>query len=340
MFVPIDRECRRSTTCDGAFSVALACLLYGACSGPAGPTTRAPLSLSCPAAVTVSSASGQPAVAVYSAPSTTGGTPPETTTCMPQSGSAFPVGSTTVTCTTTDAGRQSASCQFVVRVVLPSQLTATDFLAFGDSITAGEVGTSGGALSQLEPSLAYPGQLQSALQQRYPRQSIVVVNDGLAGETAAAGAVRLPGELSRYHPNVLLLLEGINDIHGSTGPSGIAPAIAALQTMIEQARGSGAQVVIGTLLPATPGALLPGTVALIVPFNAQLVPMATSSGAFIVDLHAAFLADMTDWIGPDGLHPTVAGYAELAQLFASAIESDFGTQNPARHGDRQARSTR
>lgn len=335
-------EFRYTTRSERALSIVLACcLLGGACSGPAGPVIDPlPLTLSCPAPVMVSSASGQPVVAVYTAPNVSGGTRPMTTTCTPQSGSAFPVGSTTVSCTTTDADHQSASCQFVVMVVESPRLTVTSFLAFGDSITAGEIASADGSLTSLDPSLAYPAQLQSALRQRNASQAIVVVNDGLTGETAAAGAVRLPGELGRYHPNVLLLLEGINDIHGSVGPSGIPPAIMALQTMIEEARGSGAQVIIGTLLPANPGALLPGTISLIVPFNAQLVPMATSSGAFVVDLHSAFLADMPDWIGPDGLHPTEAGYQELAQLFLTAIQADFGTPNRARRFDRSALSSR
>jgi hypothetical protein len=82
-------------------------------------------------------------------------------------------------------------------------------------------------------------------------------------------------------------------------------------------------VIVGTLLPATPGALLPGTVDLIDPFNTQLVPMALANGALVVDLHSAFAADVPDWIGPDGLHPTIAGYQEMAQLFFDTIRTSF-----------------
>jgi lysophospholipase L1-like esterase len=69
--------------------------------------------------------------------------------------------------------------------------------------------------------------------------------------------------------------------------------------------------------------LPPDTAALIVPFNAQLVPLAQASGATVVDLYSAFVSDAPDWIGPDGLHLTVAGYQEMAQLFFSAIRTNF-----------------
>jgi lysophospholipase L1-like esterase len=216
-------------------------------------------------------------------------------------------------------------------VVASPRLSLTEFLAFGDSITAGLItGADGSTLSAIDPSLAYPGELHAFLQQRYATQPIVVVNDGISGETAAQGAARLPGELARYHPQVMLLLEGVNDLHGSVGPVGIPPAISAVQSMIQQAQSSGVQVVIGTLLPAVPGALFQSTVDLIAPFNDQLVPMAVASGAHLVDLHSAFLADMADWIGPDGLHPSQAGYQELAQLFFAAIQTTFETPTAAR----------
>lgn len=204
------------------------------------------------------------------------------------------------------------------------RLSVTRFLAFGDSITAGAIaGADGVTLSFVDPTLAYPGELQTSLRQRYAAQPIVVVNDGLSGETAVDGAARLPAELSRYHPQVVLLLEGVNDLHGRVGQDGFPPALSALRIMIQQANAAGAEVVVGTLPPAVPGALFPSTVALIAPFNAELVPMALESGARVVDLHSALLADVANWIGPDGLHLSVAGYQELAHVFFDSIQANF-----------------
>jgi lysophospholipase L1-like esterase len=211
----------------------------------------------------------------------------------------------------------------------------TNFLAFGDSITAGEVpdstDTSTGRikLRALQPALAYPAQLQMMLAQRYPAEalSIVVHNDGLQGETAANGVGRLasPSDGFANYPEtqVLLLLEGVNDIAGDN-PSEIGPAINALRSMIRNAKGRGARVLVGTLLPMIPGDKRAGPADLVVPFNNQLVPMALSEGAIVVDLYSPFLADLTDWISPlDGLHPTPAGYQEMALLFLNAIKANF-----------------
>jgi lysophospholipase L1-like esterase len=289
--------------------------------------------------VTLTSAAGQSVVGNYGAPAATGGTPPIAINCSPTSGSVFPLGSTTVSCTATDAQHNTARCTVVITVAASPRLSVTNLLAFGDSITAGEI-SNGIAVTPIDPSEAYPAVLARLLKQRYPGQSMTVVNDGKSGETAAQGADRLPRDQAAYHPDLLLLLEGINDLHGSVGPAGIPPAIAALNTMMVDARSRGVRVIVGTLLPANPGALLPGTVALIAPFNAQLVPVAAADGAVIVDLYSAFLADMTDWIGPDGLHPTPAGYQELAQLFFGAVVKNFEVPSASAPPRRAAASER
>ena len=82
---------------------------------------------------------------------------------------------------------------------------------------------------------------------------------------------------------------------------------------------------VGTLLPEIASDLTHGgTPDLIVPFNTQLVPAATNAGARVVDLYSTIAMDVTDWISPyDGLHPTQAGYQEIALVWFNAIRSAF-----------------
>ncbi|MBK6425846.1 MAG: HYR domain-containing protein [Blastocatellia bacterium] len=87
------------------------------CSTTAGPscsftvTVTAGCSITCPANITTSNTSGQcGAVVNYPAPTATPGC--GTVTCTPASGSTFPIGTTTVNCSTT-AG---PSCSFTVTV--------------------------------------------------------------------------------------------------------------------------------------------------------------------------------------------------------------------------------
>src|SRR4029453_11805072 len=70
---------------------------------------------------------------------------PISSSCSPASGSRFALGATLITCTAEDARHLTASCSFEVQIRAapprPPQLSATRFVAFGDSITAGVTAT-------------------------------------------------------------------------------------------------------------------------------------------------------------------------------------------------------
>ena len=205
-------------------------------------------------------------------------------------------------------------------------LSATRFLAFGDSMTAGKV-----ASGVIDASISYPTQLLSMLQHQYATQAFMMTNDGLNNETAAdyglgGGVTRLDPELVRYQPEVLLLLEGANDLNAG-GAANIPTAIQALQTMIRTARARNVRVVIATLPPQIaqpPGAIVrSNSAALVAPFNAQLIQMASSEQTPVVDLYTGMLPRVTDWIDTDGLHPNAAGYQQMAGLFLTTVSSTF-----------------
>jgi hypothetical protein len=60
-------------------------------------------------------------VVTYPAPKATDNCAIASIVCSPPSGSLFPVGGTTVTCTATDTGDNTATCQFVVNVRKPGK---------------------------------------------------------------------------------------------------------------------------------------------------------------------------------------------------------------------------
>ncbi len=258
---------------------------------------------------------------------------------------------TSVACTVTDALKRSQSCTFSVTVFQPvaPKLSVTTFLAFGDSITAGEIPdstdtpTSTGLFRPfiVQPDLAYPHDLQGLLTQRYytQSQSLTVTNDGLSDEKTTQGLQRLSADLPKYKPDVLLLLEGVNDLDGTAAAQ--QTALANLQSMIQMAQRQGTHVMISTLLPQNP----PGqcacrvtatTASWIQPFNAALLQMADSAHVAVVDMYAAMQADVADWISPlDGEHPTAAGYQEMALVFEQHIQAAFevsAASSPSRTG--------
>jgi hypothetical protein len=93
--------------------------------------------ITCPVNVSVALAPGQTsAVVTYPAPTATDNLPGVNVVCTPASGSSFPAGATTVTCTATDIGGNKASCSFTVgvggsqaKVTLPGGKTAVEFAA-------------------------------------------------------------------------------------------------------------------------------------------------------------------------------------------------------------------
>jgi hypothetical protein len=84
--------------------------------GTMGLTTAPPIALTCSPNLTVATTSAAGAVVTYSS-SASGGCPPVTLSYSPPSGSTFPIGTTTVTCTASDGCGQVATCEFTVTVV-------------------------------------------------------------------------------------------------------------------------------------------------------------------------------------------------------------------------------
>ncbi|MGE0705010.1 MAG: GDSL-type esterase/lipase family protein [Vicinamibacterales bacterium] len=305
-------------------------LASAACTTPVDPTPQAP-TLSCPAPQTVASADGSSVTVSYASPTATGGTAPlGAPSCTPASGSKFPVGSTMVECTVRDAEQQAASCGFTVRVTAPPTLTRTRFMAFGDSLTEGKLSACPFGLrpfsfedyladirTAVNVPFSYPTQLRELLSDRYTTQSPVVINEGFGGETIDEGLDRLPDMLSRHQPDVLLLLEGANDLRG---PDDIPDLIDGLRGMVQQARSRGVLVYVGTLLPQRDGACRNfADKATILQANEAIKVMGFLEGALMVDLHAALAGKESTLLGPDGLHPSEAGYQEMAKAFFAAI---------------------
>jgi lysophospholipase L1-like esterase len=283
-----------------------------------GPT------IACPTAVTRESLDGLPLNVSFDVPVAVGGSGTVTVTCAPVPGALFGVGSTPVTCTAIDAARRTGTCSFVVTVVRP-RLTATRFLAFGDSITEGKISLGPTVLLAFDVN-SYPFKLERLLAARYQSQTIQVLNDGLGGEktadassTSAGGLVRLPASLTANRPDVLLLMEGTNDLLDLE--PGAAAARAALQDMIRLAKDRAVRVLLATIPPQRAGGLRnrDRVAALIPSFNESLRQLAAQEGVTLVDVYNA-LKDRLDLIGVDDLHPTAQGYDVIAQTWFDAIK--------------------
>jgi hypothetical protein len=78
-----------------------------------------PPSIACPGNLTTNAPAGSNSVPVSFAVSAADGCSAVTTTCVPPSGSSFPLGTTLVTCTARDAAGNSNTCTFTITVLPP-----------------------------------------------------------------------------------------------------------------------------------------------------------------------------------------------------------------------------
>jgi lysophospholipase L1-like esterase len=295
-------------------------LALSACGGsPTGPTTPpAALILTCPPSQTADSHMGQPALVTWETPVPQGGTAPATTTCSPASGQPFPVGTTPVTCTATDAVAHTASCGFQVIVARIPVLSATRFAAFGDSMTEGKVSLTAFPEILVTFPQAYTFDLLAMLSDRYRDQSFDVINEGLGGEFTADGVRRLPGVLAADAPEVLLLLEGANDLLNFQGAA-IPGIVRNLDTMVQTARGRGVTVFLANHPPQRASGIRGQGAPYVVPLNGEIAALARRDGVPLVDVYTVVNRDPEGNIGSDGLHLTEQGYAAMARAFHDSI---------------------
>jgi lysophospholipase L1-like esterase len=320
----------------------LVVLALVACGGSSAPPTSPtpppvadPPKITCPPAVTIQSPDDNLAVVQYPIATVANGAVPVVTTCTPPSGTSFPLGQTPVTCTATDSLQRADTCSFSVTVLPVPRLTATSFLAFGDSITWGENGLDAPAVSSLTGFLApqvrqrvqvpisetYPEVLHQDLVHRYTKQTPGVDNAGLPGE-ALLDSTTFPRFVSltssgRY--DVVLIMEGANDL--SDRDDRLEPAmIDVLREMVLDARSRGIRPYLATIPPEIQAGYRGGGASLVPGFNDQVRALAAGENVTLVDVYAALAGDVGTYIGIDGLHPTVQGYAKIAETFFTAVK--------------------
>jgi len=283
------------------------------------------LALACPAPVQEQSFDGQPVSIGFELPVAAGGQAPVSVGCTPEPGHGFAIGTTEVSCSASDTLQQTASCAFQVTVLGPPRLSATRFLAFGDSLTSGWVSSTGGA--RPEPTSAYPHLLQRDLQSRYVTQAIEMINAGAPGEEARDAVSRFHSVIGGHRPEVVLLMQGTNDLDVVAG-GGAEGAAAALNTMVRYAQDSGADVVLMTIPPQ----VHTGAAHLVGPFNTMVRAVATRRGATLVDVHGLLLSGacsgdrITPCIGADGLHPTAEAYRLIADELSRVIRDLYDVE--------------
>ena len=201
------------------------------------------------------------------------------------------------------------------------------YMAFGDSITAGDGSHDGsGYRSYLEANLA-----------SYWGGSHGVINEGVPGKTSEKGESLMGPALNRRRPAYTLILYGTNDWKDCRGDGGMVPCytIAALHSMVLQAKDSQSFPVLGTIPPVNPAYLdeLPTERNdWVKRMNEQLRTMAQQEKVPVADIYDAFIKKGAAMPGlfSDDKHPNETGYQLIAQVWLKAIVQPIGTSTSRR----------
>lgn len=209
-------------------------------------------------------------------------------------------------------------------LAVPPAGAQTIYLAFGDSIT--NPGIPGGP-SFDDPSrpcpeeCGYPARLEEILQASGVQAE--VINEGRGGENTLEGVSRLGGLLASTDPDVLLLMEGTNDV--SQGIS-LETTLFNLDRMAEMAENRGASAVHATVIPRIPDANQgDGDNVLTQRMNWRIRELAWEERRDLVDPFEVFLAQdnlFSTYYAPGGDavgHPNPAGYDLLADIFFDGV---------------------
>ena len=150
------------------------------------------------------------------------------------------------------------------------------------------------------------------------------IDRGIGGQTTPQMLVRFREDVINLKPEIVIILAGINDIAGNTGPSKIENVAGNIFSMAELARVNHIKVILCSVLPAAAFPWHPGIdpVPSIIKLNQLLKDYAEKNQLIYVDYYSAtvnadkgFKKELTI----DGVHPNLAGYKVMEPLAERAI---------------------
>lgn len=160
------------------------------------------------------------------------------------------------------------------------------------------------------------------------------IGRGISGQTTPQMLGRFRQDVIDLHPAVVQIMAGTNDIAGNTGPMTAEQTQDNIRSMVELAHAHGIRVILASIPPADQFPWKPGLDAAhkIEAMNAWLKAYATRSGCIYADYWSALRQagglGMRDGLSSDHVHPTVAGYAVMQPIAATAIKRALAMPAP------------
>ena len=154
------------------------------------------------------------------------------------------------------------------------------------------------------------------------------VNRGISGQTTPQMLVRFKPDVVNLNPKAVVILAGINDIAGNTGPISLKNTAENIISMAEIATANNIKVYICSTLPAidfpwSPG-LEPGPK--VIKLNTILKDYCIKNNITYVDYFSSMADDegglkVPEYTTADDLvHPNLAGYKVMEKIILSSLE--------------------
>jgi len=153
------------------------------------------------------------------------------------------------------------------------------------------------------------------------------VNRGISGQTTPQMLIRFRPDVVNLNPKAVVILAGINDIAGNTGPISLKNTAENIISMAEIAKANNIKVYICSTLPAidfpwSPG-LEPGPK--VIKLNSILKNYCNSNDIPFVDYFSSMADDKGGLKVPeytaanDLVHPNLAGYKVMEKIILKAL---------------------
>lgn len=150
------------------------------------------------------------------------------------------------------------------------------------------------------------------------------VNRGISGQTTPQILVRFRADVIALKPAAVVILAGINDIAGNTGPSTLEMIANNIFSMAELAKANQIKVILCTVLPAYDFSWKPNQnpAEKVVALNKMIKKYADANGILYLDYFSAMADERNELktaYSEDGVHPNKLGYQIMAPLAEKAI---------------------
>jgi acetyl esterase/lipase/lysophospholipase L1-like esterase len=150
------------------------------------------------------------------------------------------------------------------------------------------------------------------------------IDRGISGQTTPQMLIRFRPDVIDLKPAVVVILAGINDIAGNTGPMTLDETFGNIVSMSQLAKSNNIRVVISSVLPAFDFPWRPGLqpAEKVIKLNALLKEYAVKNNIVFLDYFNAMKDERNGLparLSRDGVHPNLEGYKIMEPLAEKAI---------------------